>query len=182
MASVLVMQRPMTLFKAAVLTLTLAGCGEQPTREEFLREGLSMFVAADVLTPAEAAYLASVAADEGVRRIRPMREAEKPRRLVGAQTGCGMALSETREVLIDADRARCLNIGNIIHEIAHIPMFQRNCHGHGDRFYQKNYQLAAAFEAQFPRWGTRVTRGVIRRSQEYRNGEARCRGSVDITS
>lgn len=147
-----------------------------------LYEQLQFFVdAGEIRSDAQRVFFAREAAKAGVITIRPMTAVEKPRRLIGAQTGCGRTTG--RQILVDGDRRKCIFAGNLAHEIAHFYAYRERCFGHGDRFYRLNYQLAERFEKRFPgtKWGRlRPTSGVWKRSQEYRNGEQGCLGSVDI--
>lgn len=150
--------------------------------EARLYEQLQFFTdAGEIRSNQQRLFFAQEAAKAGVTSIRPMTQAEKPRVLKGAQTGCGR--TSGRQILVDADRRKCVFMGNLAHEIAHFTAYRQNCFGHGDRFYRLNYQLAERFEDRFPgaNWGRlRPTSNVLRRSKEYRNGEEGCPGEVDI--
>lgn len=150
--------------------------------EARLYEQLQFFVdVREIRSNQQRLFFAREAARAGVVSIRPMTQSEKPRQLHGAQTGCGR--TSGRQVLVDADRRKCVFLGNLAHEIAHFTAYRQKCFGHGDRFYKLNYQLAERFEDRFPgtNWGRlRPTSDVLKRAKEYRNGEEGCPGEVDI--
>ncbi|WP_270730993.1 hypothetical protein [Shimia sp. Alg240-R146] len=126
-----------------------------------------------------AAFLAIEAQKAGVRRFRSMKPSEKPKITHPKQTGCGQAKFSSKEVLIDTDQRRCVNLHNFMHEIAHIGVLRKNCKGHGDIFYWYNYALAQRMETAIPRskrWRTTPTKAVLRRAAEYRSFDERCRG------
>jgi len=156
--------------------------GSMTAEEAALYEQLQFFVdAGEIRSTQQRLFFAKEAAEAGVTAIRPMTVSEKPRRLIGAQTGCGR--TKGRQILVDADRRMCVFMGNLAHEIAHFTAYRESCYGHGDRFYRLNYQLAKRFEARFPgtAWGRfRPTTNVLNRAKIYRNGERGCPGAVDI--
>ena len=174
----------------AVLMLLPLGCPAAAQdvltgRAATLYRDLAMFHDVGEMTDsAQRAFFAREAASAGVRRIRAMKESEKPKRLVGAQTGCGRATIRGRQIIIDVDRRMCINVHNLAHEIAHVAVFKDRCFGHGDRFYRANYRIAARFDAAFPgakgKFGS-LRAAVLKRSREYRNAAFGCPGTVDIT-
>ena len=154
-------------------------------RAATLYRDLSLFHDAGTLTdPAQRAFFAREAAAAGVRRIRAMTAGEKPKRLIGRQTGCGRALVIRKHVVIDVDRPKCLSLHNLAHEIAHVRVFAERCYGHGDRFYRANYRIAARFDAAFPRAARKhgsLRAAVLERARTYRNAAEGCPGNVSIT-
>lgn len=137
-------------------------------------DDLAMFVDVGVIkSEAMWRFFAKEAADAGVLKIRAMQDHEKARKKKHkAQTGCGRALWKTKEVVINADRASCINLANLAHEIAHIPARLQGCRGHGELFYEFNEAIAQRFEAAFPgeKWGRGYPVAKVRkRAGEYRS-------------
>ena len=154
-------------------------------RYKILVADLQMYRRADKIRKDEyVEYIARHAASFGVKRIRAMKQSEKPNSLTGGATGCGRAIEKTGEIIIDVDRDWCFRLPGLFHEMAHISMFRQNCRGHGDRFYRENYRLALQFQQTFPETYEidDIPKGVLKRAQEYRTGEKLCPGKVDIQS
>jgi hypothetical protein len=149
-----------------------ASAGSSDQRVQAIYEDLEFFVWAGVISDDNMRlFFAREAADAGVSAVRPMTESEKPEIAHQTQTGCGKALIETSEIIIDVDQSRCINLSNLAHEIAHIPTYRTGCSGHNDTFYQINAEIARRFEDAFPGepWGSgSPVERVRKRSREYR--------------
>jgi hypothetical protein len=151
----------------------LMGCATKEEQAQRLYDDLSFFVEAGVIESDDVRwFFAEEAAAAGVVEIRAMRGYEKPKITLKAQTGCGRAWFYKKEILIDVDRAFCINLSNLAHEIAHIPAARNGCKGHNDMFYRINEGIARRFEERFPGqdWGNgSPVERVRRRSREYRS-------------
>lgn len=131
------------------------------------------------LDPGIRDFFADEATAAGVRQIRAMTVGETPKRWSRQQSGCAQTIFESRLILINTERSRCLDLDHLAHEIAHIGVLRTHCYGHGDRFYDYNRGIAERFEARFRRQEERAgwvapVRSVLDRETVYRSGAERC--------
>ncbi|MGI9420867.1 MAG: hypothetical protein ACR2RA_23835 [Geminicoccaceae bacterium] len=166
--------KPIIRTPILILALSFFGCAQPENPSTSLYEDLAMFVSSGAIKSEEMRlFFADEAVKAGVVEIRAMRQEEKrTKKSHQAQTGCGRAIQETREILIDADRPSCISLTNLAHEIAHFPAKDQGCRGHGDLFYEINEEIAQRFQGRFPgeSWGGSSPVGKVRsRSIEYRS-------------
>lgn len=159
---------------ALSVAITLLGCSSAADPSSSLHDDLAMFVDAGAIKNEEMrSFFTDEAADAGVLKIRAMQDHEKPtEKKHEAQTGCGRAIQKTKEILINVERRKCINLANLAHEIAHFPAKEQGCRGHGDLFYEINEGIAQRFVAKFPgeSWSGSSPIGKVRsRALEYRS-------------